>query len=123
MTADWGIVTGEYPPQRGGVGDYSALIANRLASMGEGVSVWAPRVRRAPGVDVEGNVAVHRLRDGFGVRSLATLGKEIDRHGAPRVWLVQYVPQAFGYRGMNLAFCVWLARRREPVWTDRKSVV
>ena len=117
MTADWSIVTGEYPPQPGGVGDYSALIANRLAAVGERVSVWAPRVRHAPSVDVEGDVAVHRLRYGFGIRSLATLGKEVDRRGAPRVWLVQYVPQAFGYCGMNLAFCVWLARRREPVWT------
>jgi len=116
MTADWGLVTGEYPPQRGGVADYSALIANRLADMGERVSVWAPRVRHAADAD-DGDVAVHRLQSGFGIRSLATLGRDVERRGAPRVWLVQYVPQAFGYRGMNLAFCVWLARRREPVWT------
>lgn len=117
MNVDWGIVTGEYAPQRGGVADYSALIADRLAGAGERVSVWAPRARHAPGVDIEGDVAVHRLPYGFGIRALVTLGKEVDRRGAPRVWLVQYVPQAFGYCGLNLAFCIWLARRREPVWT------
>jgi len=37
--------------------------------------------------------------------------------------LVQYVPQAFGYGGMNLAFCLWLACRREPVWTMFHEVV
>jgi glycosyltransferase involved in cell wall biosynthesis len=30
--------------------------------------------------------------------------------------LVQYVPQAFGCKGMNVPFCWWLSRRPEPVW-------
>jgi glycosyltransferase involved in cell wall biosynthesis len=31
---------------------------------------------------------------------------------------VQYVPHAYGYKAMNLAFCLWLNRRRpSPVWT------
>jgi glycosyltransferase involved in cell wall biosynthesis len=35
----------------------------------------------------------------------------------PARLLVQYVPQAFGWKGMNVPFCLWLAgRRRESVW-------
>src|SRR5262249_46036799 len=30
--------------------------------------------------------------------------------------LVQYVPHAFGCKGMNIPFCWWLSRRPEPVW-------
>jgi hypothetical protein len=36
---------------------------------------------------------------------------------APRRVLVQYVPHAFGYRGANVLFCLWLrSRRRASVW-------
>lgn len=63
-------------------------------------------------------VIVHRLPDHFGPRSLAKLGEELDRLPEPRRLLLQYVPQAFGYRGMNLALSSWLARRsrRDEVW-------
>jgi glycosyltransferase involved in cell wall biosynthesis len=31
--------------------------------------------------------------------------------------LVQYVPHAFGWKAMNVPFCLWLwSRRRDPVW-------
>ena len=38
----WHIVTGEYPPARGGVSDYTFAIANGLASAGDEVNVWCP---------------------------------------------------------------------------------
>ena len=36
------ILTGEYPPQPGGVGDYCALVAAGVAAEGRGVHVWCP---------------------------------------------------------------------------------
>src|SRR5947209_3461982 len=36
----WHLVTGEYPPRPGGVGDYSALLAAGLAAAGGEVHVW-----------------------------------------------------------------------------------
>ncbi len=39
---DWQIVTGEYPPQPGGVSDYTRLVARGLAGAGDRVEVWAP---------------------------------------------------------------------------------
>jgi hypothetical protein len=38
----WHFVTGEYPPDLGGVSDYTAAVAGALADSGAGVHVWAP---------------------------------------------------------------------------------
>jgi glycosyltransferase involved in cell wall biosynthesis len=52
------------------------------------------------------------LPDRYGLRSLRVLSRELDATASPRV-LVQYVPQAFGWKGGNLPFCVWLRLRRD----------
>lgn len=115
MTPLWHIVTGEYPPQAGGVSDYTRLVARGLAEAGEEVHVWAPACAEQTPVD-EG-VEVHRLPDHFGPRSLAVLNAQLNKFSAPSRILVQYVPQAFGWRGLNLPFCFWLrTRRRDAVW-------
>ncbi|CAN5625012.1 hypothetical protein BH23PLA1_BH23PLA1_15040 [soil metagenome] len=117
----WHIITGEYPPQPGGVSDYSRLVALGLAGDGAGdeVHVWAPawHDRSAPTPEDPG-VTVHRLPDHFGPKSLKRLGAELDRLPGPRRLLLQYVPHAFGYRGMNVPLTLWLARRgrRDEVW-------
>ena len=59
----------------------------------------------------EAGVEVHRLPGGFGARTLDALGRGLAGAGAGQI-LVQYVPQGFGMRGMNLPFCVWLFERR-----------
>jgi glycosyltransferase involved in cell wall biosynthesis len=100
----WHIITGEYPPQAGGVSDYTSLVANGLASIDHTVHVWAPecglpdhRQRR---------VEVHRLPGGFGARALRAMAGAI--RSAPCSVLVQYEPHAYGFKAMNLHFCVWL---------------
>jgi glycosyltransferase involved in cell wall biosynthesis len=117
----WHVITGEYPPQRGGVADYTQLVAQGLVREGERVRVWTGS-GALPSNEDDG-ARVCRLAHGFGVRSLAALADGIDASGSPSRLVVQYVPQAFGYRGMNLAFCIWLARRREPVWTIFHEVI
>jgi hypothetical protein len=39
----WHLVTCEYPPQVGGVSDYSLAVATGLAAAGQTVHVWCPR--------------------------------------------------------------------------------
>lgn len=104
----WHIITGEYPPQPGGVSDYTRLVAAALAEAGDEVSVWAPRW--AEGEAADAGVSVRRLPSHFGPRSLAILDRELARR--PGRILVQYVPHAFGMKAMNLPFCAWLYSRR-----------
>jgi glycosyl transferase family 4/glycosyl transferase family 1 len=111
----WHVITGEYPPQTGGVGDYTRQIACGLAAAGDAVHVWAPPCRQAEGRDP--GVDVHRLPDWFGARSLWQLDRALADGPDRRRILVQYVPQAFGAKGANVPFCLWLrSRRREPTW-------
>ncbi len=112
-THAWHIISPEYPPQDGGVADYTQLVALELAARGDRVYVWAPAVTEAG--PAEAGVEVHRLPGRFGPRALAALGHELKAAGPGRI-LVQYVPQGFGMKGMNLPLCLWLlARRRAGV--------
>ncbi|MBI3450694.1 MAG: glycosyltransferase family 4 protein [Acidobacteria bacterium] len=113
--ASWHFITGEYPPQVGGVSDYCARHAEALAGRGHEVHVWAPPAKSG-GPDPAG-VTVHRLPDRFGPAGLVYLGEGLDALPPPRRLFVQYVANAFGSRAMNLRFCLWLSRRRENrVW-------
>jgi glycosyltransferase involved in cell wall biosynthesis len=121
----WHILTGEYPPQPGGVSDYTRQLACALVDAGDRVEVWAPHCETsdrlpdgADGADsaVPG-VVIHRLPDTFGPKSLLRLTRALNRLPSPRRLLVQYVPHAFGWKGANLPFCLWLrSRRRDSIW-------
>ncbi len=105
----WHLISGEYPPQAGGVSDYTAVLARALAAAGCDVHVWAPEVE-GPEAGVS-DVRVHRLPGGFTEAGLHALTTELDRLAGPRTILIQYVPQAFGARGMNVGFCRWVQHR------------
>lgn len=104
----WHIITGEYPPQPGGVSDYTRLLAIGLARAGDLVNIWAP-AHDAPQPADEG-ITVHRLPGHFGPSALRILDRAIGV--APGRILVQYVPHAFGMKAMNLPFVLWLYARR-----------
>jgi glycosyltransferase involved in cell wall biosynthesis len=111
MSMHWALVTGEYPPQPGGVADYTALVARGLVAAGDAVTVFAPPAA-APEVEPHG-VRVRRLADHFGPRSLAVLDREL--HRRPGRVLLQYTPHAFGWKAMNVPLCAWLWARRPPL--------
>jgi hypothetical protein len=111
----WHIVTGEYPPQHGGVSDYTRRVALGLVDAGDRVDVWVPPAAAAECGDA--GIAVHRLPDRFGLRSLRQLTRELDERPSPRRILVQYVPHAFGWKAANVPFCLWLqSRRHDSIW-------
>ena len=104
----WHVITGEYPPQRGGVSDYTHQVAHGLLAAGDQVEVWAPSCRE--GIDADEKIRVHRLPDHFGGRSIAAMQRGLRPSPETRV-LVQFVPHAYGWKAMNLPLCVWLAAR------------
>src|SRR5256885_2244520 len=90
----WHSITCEYPPQIGGVSDYTQLVGHGLAAAGDPVIVWAPP---ASGTDPRHpHVDVRRLPDRFGPRSLHALSSALGQSSTPHRILVQYVPHAFG---------------------------
>jgi len=114
---NWHFITSEYPPQPGGVSDYTRLIAAGLAAAGDEVHAWCP----SPGdpatsateetIEDSAGVFVHRDFGRFAAVDLRRVGEALDRFPAPRRLLVQWVPHGYGYRSMNLPFCFWLWRR------------
>jgi glycosyltransferase involved in cell wall biosynthesis len=111
----WAILTGEYPPHLGGVGDYTRQLAGKLAEAGDEVHVWTGPRRGDSPADL--GVHLHHLSGQFGLASLVRLDRELSRLRRPVRLLVQYVPHAFGWKAMNYPFCLWLRTyRRYPVW-------
>jgi glycosyltransferase involved in cell wall biosynthesis len=102
----WHLITGEYPPQAGGVSDYTRLVARELARAGDEVHIWAPACPETTPVDP--GVQVHRLSGRFGPRELRQLGGAFRRQPRPFRLLVQYVPHMYGWKAMNVPFCHWL---------------
>jgi glycosyltransferase involved in cell wall biosynthesis len=111
------VITGEYPPDHGGVADYAYALARGLRGRGHEVVVAAPqRGSCEPSRDGASDPHVIHLPGGFGPRGLATLGVWLSTQRDRPTLLVQYVPHAFGMRGANVFLPAWLARRAEPVW-------
>lgn len=104
------ILTGEYPPRVGGVAGYTAAVANALATAGDEVHVWAPTpCHQSEKVQVQ----LHPLTDTFSLTSLKRISCFLSTLPSSHRVLVQYVPQAFGSKSMNLPFCLWIASRRQ----------
>ncbi|MDB5311169.1 MAG: hypothetical protein JWO38_5371 [Gemmataceae bacterium] len=114
----WALLTGEYPPQPGGVADYTDQVARGLTAAGDVVTVYAP-ARGCRADDPGPGVTVRRLPGCFGPRGLAALDTALARRPRPDRVLIQYVPHAYGWKGMNLPFAMWVAARagrHAPVW-------
>ena len=117
------MITCEYPPQSGGISDYSQLIAAGLAAEGETVHVWCPSSGAPTGISsgaapLEGSlqvgisgVVVHRELGQISSAELRRVGRRLDDFPEPKRSLVQWVPHGYGYKSMNLPFCWWLWKR------------
>jgi glycosyltransferase involved in cell wall biosynthesis len=106
----WHIITCEYPPQSGGVSDYSYLVARELALAGDQVHVWGPG--RSETSEQAKGVAVHAIMGTFSPKDLKATGRRLDGFTGPRHLLIQWVPHGYGYKSLNVGFCLWLVFRR-----------
>ena len=102
------IVTCEYPPQVGGVADYTAALARELARRGEHVHVWTASAEGSRPADA--GIQVHETGRYSG-RDLRHADRALGECPGPRRLFVQWVPHGYGYRSMNVAFCRWVHRR------------
>jgi glycosyltransferase involved in cell wall biosynthesis len=101
----WSILTPEYPLGCGGIGDYTRLVAAGLAARGDRVVVHTPAhaaVAETPGVRLD------PLPRGFGPATIRALSRSYRALPPETVRFVQYVPQGFGYTGLNVPFTGWL---------------
>ncbi|HEY3111398.1 MAG TPA: glycosyltransferase, partial [Chloroflexota bacterium] len=98
------FLTGEYPPMRGGVGDYTALLARALAEQGVRCSVVTDRAARpaSPGERAPLAPAVYPAIGDWGWRGWAQLVGLIDDL-RPDVLHIQYQTGAFAMQpALNL---------------------
>ena len=102
--ASWTILTCEYPPLCGGVGDYTAQVAAALAARGDDVVVFSPPQSGPP--LAQSGVEVVLLEDTYGRSSREAIARRVAAQ--PTTVLVEYVPTAFGLMGANLPWCRWL---------------
>ena len=58
-----GLITGEYPPDQGGVGDFTRELARALAALGHDVHVVTTK---APIPNLQSPIPVHRVMEGWG---------------------------------------------------------
>lgn len=105
----WHLITSEYPPQRGGVSDYTRILAAGLAERGDEVHVWCPQFPHP--FPVTPGVEIHRTLGRFSPGDLRKAAAQLDAFGRRQRLLVQWVPHGYGYRSMNVAFCWWLLQR------------
>ena len=127
------IITSEYPPQPGGVSDYTRIVAEGLAAAGDEVHVWCPSLecgdlaplsdstpelgglrdaKEQSGVEPpHAKVFVHREMGRFTLRNLRAASRLLDQFPTPRHVLVQWVPHGYGFHSMNIGICLWLWRR------------
>jgi len=106
------LLTGEYPPYHGGVADYTWQVANGLRQRGLKVEVIVFRKPREPA-----DPAVYFVGPAVNLMSLRRASRIIGKSSQDCVLLVQYVPQMYGLKGMNLWFVMWLCRlKASAVW-------
>ena len=128
---NWFIVTAAYPPDEGGIADYTVALSRELVARGD--RVWIIAGDGPDGGGLGGDrVKVCRFPGHFGLRALILMSWELWKVPKPRQVVLQYGPQPFGprsraskrrFRGLPLTFCLWLQLMRGKVWTMFHEVV
>jgi glycosyltransferase involved in cell wall biosynthesis len=119
------IVTGEYPPAIGGVGDHAWRLARELAARGHrvdvltsrGVEPEAPRGAATPPEATEGALRVHRVIPRWDWRILRAVPRFAETARDPDpvdVLHIQYQPGAYGLHPAINVLPWWLRRRHSP---------
>lgn len=93
------LITSQFPPEVGGIGDYTANLAGHLAKRGFQVEVVTREGHATP----MAGAAIHPVIPGWGLGGLARCIAWL-RRNRPEVVLWQYNPFAYGKHGIAFAF-------------------
>ena len=114
------LLTGEFPPDPGGVGDYTARLAEALAALGVPVAVLTDR---RPDRPVRGSwqradggegpaIPVHARVPAWDFRSWPAIGRALGRLGPRPILHIQYQTGAFGLQGALNLLPLWVRAAR-----------
>jgi glycosyltransferase involved in cell wall biosynthesis len=106
---EWHIITCEYPPDIGGVADYTFQVAKSLYERGVRPVVWAPGLD--PVADRREGITVNRCFGRFRPHELRAVNRLWASANRSRRILLQWLPSGYGLKSSNLPFCLWLAWR------------
>jgi len=110
-----GLITGEYPPDRGGVGDYTRELARAMAVAGHEVHVITTRRPVTTPETAERGLAIHRVVPGWGWRLWHTVGR-LQATQALDVLNIQYQTAAYRmHPAINLLPPWFLGERKPPI--------
>lgn len=105
-----GLITGEYPPQQGGVGDFTRELARALIAAGHEAQVVTGCTTHESGNKNEDGVIVQRIIKSWGIRCWSQLA-DIARRERFDVLNMQYEPAAYAMQvGVNFLPSPWARR-------------
>ncbi len=109
------LITGEYPPMQGGVGDYTCQLAHAIAEQGAyEVHVVTKYLPDQPTIERAGNVVVHRLVPRWGWQTRSYI-ESFHRVYPPDAINIQYQAAAYQmHPAINLL--PGALARRTPTW-------
>lgn len=111
------LISGEFPPLRGGVGDYTQVLADALGKLGIDVHVVTSASAGAP-TRVSDTSTVHAAVRDWGWRCLGTIGTLLDVI-RPDVVHIQYQTASFGLHPAINCLPAWLRLR----WSDTHTAI
>jgi glycosyltransferase involved in cell wall biosynthesis len=113
-----GLISGEYPPQQGGVGDFTRELARAFIAAGHEAQVITGCARQDAGCKIEDGIVVQRAINSWGVRCWQQIADIVQRERCD-VLNIQYEPAAYaGQVGENFLPGAWARRSvKTPIIT------
>ena len=113
-----GLITGEYPPQQGGVGDFTRELARALIAAGHEAQVITGCTKQDAGCKIEDGIVVQRVVRSWGLRCWGAIAEVVQQQQFD-VLNIQYEPAAYGMQvGVNFLPSAWARRQiKTPIVT------
>jgi glycosyltransferase involved in cell wall biosynthesis len=113
-----GLITGEYPPQQGGVGDFTRELARALIAAGHEAHVITANATQGAGSKIEDGIVVQRAINSWGARCWKQIADVAQRERFDVV-NIQYEPAAYAMQiGVNFLPGPWVRRSiKAPIIT------